>query len=162
MAQNVRSSLSFAALAFVLCGFDATTLSGQKPATELQDAVFIGATVAAQHIQEAISEHIANDADFHLTKQLPEDKRPGPGILIKKDGSVSFDWTPGQRARDLMEELRQGIHQLQSVEKASGLDGIALSGARENWPKMRDISCHESPGIRYYDLDGFERYCPER
>jgi hypothetical protein len=156
-----RATEFFVALAIALFGCMATNLSGQTSATKTSEAVFVEATVAAHNIEEAITEHITNDANFRWTKQLPEEKRELPPPLIKRDGSFDFDWTVGQHARYLMEELRQGIHQLQSVEKASGLDGIALAGARENWPKMRDISCHETPGIRYFDLDGFEQYCPE-
>jgi hypothetical protein len=59
-----------------------------------------------------------------------------------------------------MEDLRQGVHALKSAEKPRGLDIVAVTGAREYWPKLRDISCHESPGVRYYDLDGVERFCP--
>jgi hypothetical protein len=136
-------------------------MSGQKTANQYVDDVLLKAEIVSSNIQQAIRDHFRSDANLRLTKQLPEDKRPDPGILIKKDGSISFDQTPGQHARRLMEELRQGIHQLQSVEKPSGLDGIALEGAREYWPKVRDISCSESPGIRYYDLDGFEQFCPE-
>ncbi|MGP8271807.1 MAG: hypothetical protein ACLQLH_17220 [Terracidiphilus sp.] len=151
----------FSTLALALCCTPSATSDGQKPATEPSEAVFNGATIAAFHLQEAIDEHIANDANFHPTKQMPEDKRELPPFLVKRDMVLNFDWTTGQHARYLMEELRQGIHQLQSAEKASGLDGVALAAARENWPKMRDVSCRESPGIRYYDLDGFEQYCPE-
>jgi hypothetical protein len=61
-----------------------------------------------------------------------------------------------------MEDLRQGIHVLQSADKPRGFDVIALAGARECWPKLRDTSCRETPGIRYYDLDGFEQYCPSK
>jgi hypothetical protein len=142
--------------------FHSTAMVGQNSIKESDDDVFVHAGVAAHNIEEAITEHITNDPNFQQTKQLPEDRRPFPGVLIKKDGTFSFDWTTGQHARYLMEELRQGIHTLLSVEKHSGLDGIALDGARESWPKVRDISCRESPGIRYYDLDGFEKYCPER
>jgi hypothetical protein len=156
-----KRAAEFLAVLIVLLGCMATNLRGQASATKSTEAVFVDATVAAHNIEEAISSHLTGDANIHLNKQLPEDKRGLPPPLIKRDGSFEFDWTVGQHARYLMEELRQGIHQLQSVEKASGLDGIALAGARENWPKVRDISCHESPGIRYFDLDGFEQYCPE-
>jgi hypothetical protein len=154
---------SFVCIAFILgvCGAHSSTLGGQKPASQSVDDILLKAEIAAHNVGEAITEHITNDANFHWTKQLPEDKRPDPGILVKKDESFSFDWTPGQHARHLMEELRQGIHQLQSAEKPSGLDGIALAGAREYWPKVRDISCAESPGIRYYDLNGYSQFCPE-
>ena len=144
------------------CSFHSTITVGQKSVKESDEVVFIHAGIAAHNIEEAIVEHLSDDPNFQQTKQLPEDKQPHPAILRKKDGTFSFDWTTGQHARYLMEELRQGIHILQSVEKHSGLDGIALDGARESWPKVRDISCRESPGIRYYDLDGFEKYCPER
>ena len=161
MIRYTKASIVLAALTLAACGIHSTTMNGQKPATQSVDDVLLKAESVSHNIGEAITEHITKDANFHWTKQLPEDKRPDPGILVKKDGSFSFDWTPGQHARHLMEELRQGIHQLQSVEKPSGLDSIALVGAREYWPKVRDISCRESPGIRYYDLDGYEQFCPE-
>jgi hypothetical protein len=118
--------------------------------------------VVAGNILTAITEHLESDPDFRLSKQLPENKRYPPNLLYKRDGSFEFDQTPGQNARSLMEDMRQGVHELQSAEKARGLDGIALAGAREYWPKLRDISCRESPGTRYYDLDGQEQYCPAR
>jgi hypothetical protein len=49
-------------------------------------------------------------------------------MLVLKEGFL-FDWTPGQQARHLMEDLRQGIHILQSADKPRGIDVIALAGA---------------------------------
>jgi hypothetical protein len=118
--------------------------------------------IVAGNIQTAFTSHILDDPNLRQNKQLPEDQQNHPKILVFKDGSFVFDWTPGQQARYLMEELRQGIHILQSVDKPRGSDIIALTGAREYWPKLRDISCRENPGIRYYDLDGFEEYCPTK
>lgn len=118
--------------------------------------------IVAGNIQTAITGHILDDPSFRQNKQLPEDPQNHPRILTFKDGSFAFDWTPGQEARYLMEEMRQGIHILQSVDKPRGIDIIALTGAREYWPKLRDISCGENPGIRYYDLDGFDEYCPSK
>lgn len=160
MNQNTRAPLLFAAMVFALYGFLPASSSAQNPTTRPPDSDFVEATVAAHNIEEAKTEHITQDPSFRPNKQLPEEKRELPPPLIKRDGSFDFDWTPGQHARYLMEELRQGIHALQSAEKPGGLDGIALAGAREAWPKMRDISCRESPGIRYHDLDGLEQYCP--
>jgi hypothetical protein len=157
-----KANVLFCAMALAAFGLHATTMSGQKPEDKSPDAVFVEATIAAHNIEEAISDHILADPNFHWAKQLPEDKREVPPPLITKDGSFEFDWTIGQHARYLMEELRQGVHALQSVQKPAGLDPIALAGARESWPKMRDISCHENPGIRYYDLDGIEQYCPTK
>jgi len=118
--------------------------------------------VVDNNIEEAIKAHIIEDPEFKRNAQLPEDKQNEPKMLFFKDGRLTFDWTSGQEARYLMEHLRQGIHALQSVDKPRGLDIVALTGAREYWPKLKDISCRENPGIRYYDLDGFEQYCPER
>jgi hypothetical protein len=129
---------------------------------ETETEVLKHGQIVADNIQTAIVAHITEDANFRRDKQLPEDKQNEPKILYLKDGSFVFDWTPGQEARYLMETLRQGLHILQSVDKPKGLDIIALTGAREYWPKLRDISCHETPGIRYYDLDGFEQYCPAK
>lgn len=117
--------------------------------------------IVAGNVQSAITEHITDDPTFADKKQLPEEPQTHPKVLTTKDGFL-FDWTPGQEARYLMEELRQGVHILQSVDRPRGFDVIALSGAREYWPKLRDISCHETPGIRYYDLDGFAQYCPAK
>jgi hypothetical protein len=117
--------------------------------------------IVAKNIQTAFTEHIVDDPTFGERKQLPEEKQTDPKVLALKDGFL-FDWTPGEEARYLMEKLRQGVHALQSVDKPRGFDVVALSGAREFWPKLRDISCHETPGVRYYDLDGFEQYCPTK
>ena len=116
--------------------------------------------VVGNNIETAIATHVSEDANFERKIQQPEDKRDLPKMLVYKDGSWAFDWTSGQEARYLMEALRQGIHALQAVDKPRGMDVVALTGAREYWPKLRDISCRENPGIRYYDLDGFEQYCP--
>lgn len=118
-------------------------------------------SVVANNIQTAIAGHLALDPTFSMKKQQPEDKYPDPKMLVLKEGFL-FDWTPGQQARHLMEDLRQGIHILQSVDKPRGFDAMALAGAREYWPKLLDISCRETPGIRYYDLDSFEQYCPSK
>jgi hypothetical protein len=126
-----------------------------------QADVLLKGTVVAGNIQTAIAGHLALDPAFSMKKQQPEEKYPDPKMLVLKDRFL-FDWTAGQQARHLMEDLRQGIHILQSVDKPRGFDVIALAGAREYWPKMRDISCRETPGIRYYDLDGFEQYCPAK
>jgi hypothetical protein len=134
----------------------------QSPKSEAakNEAILLKGEIVAGNIQTAFTSHILDDPHFRQEKQLPEEEQNHPKILVFKDGSFVFDWTPGQHARYLMEELRQGIHILQSVEKPRGFDVIALAGAREYWPKLRDISCQENPGIRYYDLDGFEEYCP--
>jgi len=152
----------FVALVLASCGAQTPGTQGQKPASESVDDVFRKAGNVSDNIEVAITGHITDDANFRRSIQLPEDKRDLPNPLVKKDGSFEFDWTPGQHARYLMEALRQGIHALQSVEKPKGFDVIALAGAREYWPRVRDISCHENPGVRYYDLDGFEQYCPEK
>jgi hypothetical protein len=136
--------------------------AAQPVKTESQADVLLKGQTIAGNIQEAFTEHISDDSNFRQDKQQPEDKQNDPKVLVFKDGSFIFDWTPGQEARYLMEELRQGIHILQSVQKPRGFDVIALTGAREYWPKLRDISCRENPGIRYYDLDGFEQYCPSK
>jgi hypothetical protein len=124
--------------------------------------VLLRGDIVANNIQTAILAHITEDPVFQVSKQSPEDPRNGPKILVKKDSSIAFDWTDGQHARYLMELLRQGIHALQASGNARGMDAIALAGGREYWPKLRDISCHDAPGTRYYDLDGFEAFCPEK
>jgi hypothetical protein len=129
---------------------------------ESSDEDFHLAEIAAHNIPEAITAHLADDASFQMNKKQPEDKLPDPPILLRKDGSFSFDWTPSQHARHLMEDLRQGIHALQSAQQARGLDSIALDGARKIWPKMRDIFCRDNPDVQYYDLDGIKQYCPAK
>ena len=117
--------------------------------------------IVAGNVQKAIELHVIDDPLFGSKKQLPEDKRAMPSILATKDG-ILMDWTPGQESRYLMEQLRQGIHALQSADKPRGFDVIALTGARELWPQLRDISCHETHGLKYYDLDGFQQFCPDK
>ena len=143
---------------FCLCG----NAQSAKPVDSDTEEILRKGEIISKNIQTAFIEHITEDSNFRQEKQLPEDQQNHPKILVFKDGSWAFDWTPGQEARYLMEELRQGVHILQSVEKPRGLDVMVLSGAREYWPKLRDISCRENPGIRYYDLDGFEQYCPSK
>lgn len=134
----------------------------QKPNGAGDEETLRKGEIVAHNVQTALTEHQMEDTSFQASKQLPEDKRDFPKMLVLKDNTILLDWTSGQEARYLMEELRQDIHALQSVEKPRGFDIIALTGAREFWPKLRDISCRETPGIRYYDLDGFAQYCPSR
>jgi len=157
-----REKVTLSVLALALYCIHSLAGHAQKlPNESVNDILSRGGKVAG-NIEMAITEHITEDASFRRVKQLPEDKRDLPNPLVKRDGSFEFDWTLGQHARYLMEALRQGIHALQSVEKPRGMDVIALAGSREYWPKLRDISCNENPGIRYYDLDGFEQYCPTK
>ena len=132
----------------------------QNVAKDSPDAILQKASIVDHNIGEALTEHVTEDKNFVASKQLPEDKQNDPKILVYKNGKFDFDWTHGQQARYLMESIRQGLHALQSVQAPKGFDIIALAGGREYWPKLRDISCSKNPGIRYYDLDGFEQYCP--
>lgn len=142
-------------------GIVCATANAQKPLPESVEEILRKGEIVAKNIQTAITAHLTQDPDFKVSKQLPEDPHATPKMLVKRDGSFEFDWTPGQHARSLMEEIRQGIHVLQSSDKPRGLDVVALAGGREYWPKLRDISCHEQPGIQYYDLDGFSQFCPD-
>jgi hypothetical protein len=155
-------SLKIVWLVVVVCGLQISNAGAQGRSSESTSDILLKGGTIADNIETAITGHIADDANFQRAKQFPEDRRDLPNPLLKKDGSFEFDWTPGQHARYLMEALRQGIHALQSVEKPKGFDVIALTGAREYWPKLRDISCRENPSVRYYDLDGFEQYCPAK
>lgn len=146
--------------AAALIGYPYGRSQTQKSGSTDTEDILLKGEIVAGNIQTALTSHILDDPNFRQDKQQPVDEQNHPKILVFKDGSFEFDWTPGQHARSLMEELRQGIHILQSVDKPRGFDVIALAGAREYWPKLRDISCHENPAIRYYDLDGFEEYCP--
>jgi hypothetical protein len=147
---------------FPLVAIFLIALSSQKnPEPDLTKDVLLKGSIVTGNIETAILAHVTDDPNFERRLQLPEDKQHEPKILVKKDGRFEFDWTPGQQARYLMEQMRQGLHALQSVSKPKGMDNIALTGVREYWPKLRDISCHENPGIRYYTLDGFEEFCPD-
>jgi hypothetical protein len=132
----------------------------QVAAPDGTEEVLRKGSIVSSNIQTAINEHLALDHSFRLTKQLPEMNHDLPPLLVYKNGDIEFDWTPGQQARFTMEDIRQGLHALQAAEKPTGFDVIALTGGREMWPKLRDVSCREKPGLRYYDLDGFEQYCP--
>ena len=138
----------------------AGTLFSTANAQESVADVLTKGEIVAGNIATAIHSHVALDPEFQISKQLPEDKHDSPKILVKKDETFVFDWTAGQQARYLMEEIRQGIHALQASTKPRGFDAVALAGGREYWPKLRDISCREHPGIRYYDLDGLTQFCP--
>jgi hypothetical protein len=124
--------------------------------------VLLRGDVVAHNIQVAIMTHLIEDQTFQVSKQSPEEPTILPRILVKKDSSFTFDWTPGQHARYLMEELRQGVHTLQASATPRGMDAVAFAGAREYWPQLRDISCQDAPGTKYYDLDGFPQYCRDK
>ena len=150
------------AFRFGLCILLAFRLRAQVIASDETVGVLRKGAIVDGNIQKAINRHITEDENFRMSKQQPEDKRDFPAFLVHKNGDVDIDWSTGQCARYYMENIRQGLHALQSVDKPNGFDIIALTGGREYWPKLRDISCHENPGIRYFDLDGFEQYCPAK
>ncbi|WP_433965134.1 hypothetical protein [Tunturiibacter gelidiferens] len=157
--MSARLKVALAGLSLLIAG-QLNFVRAQKSNILETSETLHKAEIVDGNLQTAITAHIKEDPHFHISKQLPEDKQNEAKMLFHKDGGFEFDWTAGQHARYLMEDLRQGIHALQSADKLRGLDTIALSGAREYWPKLRDISCHESPGTRYYDLDGMEQFCP--
>jgi hypothetical protein len=157
MQKGISAGRAFVSLGWCALAFASLIVHAQD---ETEADVLRHGQIVAGNIQTAIVGHLTEDPNFQRNKQLPEDRQNEPKLLYLKDGSFAFDWTPGQEARYLMEELRQGLHILQAVDKPKGFDIIALRGARDYWPKLRDISCRESPGIRYYDLDGFEQFCP--
>jgi hypothetical protein len=66
----------------------------QAPATETTEEILRKGTIVDGNIQKAITAHIA-DQDINLDKQLPEDKRVFPPILIHKNNEIEFDWTIG-------------------------------------------------------------------
>lgn len=132
----------------------------QQSRRDDSEEIFRDADITANNIENAITAHLA-EPGFVPKKQDPELKVRCFDILTFKDGSIKLDWTRGQHARCRMENLRQGIHVLQSAEHPRGLDAIALPAAKSVWPKLRDIVCSQYPGVQYYDLDGFEQYCPE-
>ncbi|WP_231966707.1 hypothetical protein [Terriglobus roseus] len=138
-----------------------TCTHSQEPSVDMSQTLLKGAIVA-KNIQTAYVMKLTDDPSFRMEKQEPVQKLNEPNLLIFKDGSFRFDQTPAQQARALMEEMRQGIHILQAVSKPSGMQLIALTGAREYWPKMRDIFCNANPNARYYDLDGLEQFCPNK
>lgn len=147
---------------FGLLTLTSLQMCSQTPVSETTADVLRRGAIVAHNIQEAMDLHIEHGDSINTRKQLPEDKRDPPPPLIQKNGDWDFDWTAGQQARYLMEEIRQGIHVIRTAQQARGMDAVALAGAQEYWPKLRDISCRENPGIRYYDLDGFEQYCPTK
>jgi hypothetical protein len=150
------------ALVVCFCLLAGYRLAGQTTSPETTEEILFKGQVVLVNIQTAIKAHQAIDPAFQIQKQWPEDEQNAPKVLVLKDGKAYFDWSRGQQARYLMEALRQGLHALQAVDKPTSSDVEALKGAREYWPKLRDISCRENLGIRYYDLDGFEQYCPTK
>jgi hypothetical protein len=150
-------------IAVATIGLLCVSANAQSTTHETDSEVLQHGEIVAGNILTAIKMHLVDDPTFQVTKQIPEDARPDrPKILVKRDGKIVFDWTPGQEARYLMETIRQGLHAIQSSGKPRGIDAVALAGGREYWPKLRDISCHDAPSTRYYDLDGFEQYCPDK
>jgi hypothetical protein len=152
----MNKSVSHVILSSILCllGFS------QQTKHEDSEEILRLADITANNIETAIGAHLG-ESDFQLKKQQPELQLRCFDILVFKNGSIKLDWTTGQHARCRMENLRQGIHALQSADHPRGLDAIALPSAKSLWPRLRNIVCYEYPGVQYYDLDGFEQYCPE-
>jgi hypothetical protein len=137
-----------------------TSLSSQNSKKQSQEDVLTMGDIANHNIQDALEAHAVSDPGFNPQKRQPVEQVRGFDTLVYKN-SFKLDWTTGQHARYLMEELRQGIHELQSATHPQGLDGMALEGARSAWPKLRDVVCTIYPGVRYFDLNGSENYCAD-
>lgn len=110
-------------------------------------------------LQAAILTHLKNDPHFKDLKQEPQDTQYAGHILVMSDNTIESDWTSGQHARFLMEELRQGIFSLGKA-KRTPIDDYILINANMIWPLIRDLACQDKHKVRYYDLNGAEQFCP--
>lgn len=156
----MTKQMGFMVLLPVVVFASLTSLFPQSSKKQSQEDVLTMGDIANHNIQDALEAHAVSDPGFNPQKQQPVEQVRGFDTLVYK-ASFKLDWTTGQHARYLMEELRQGIHELQSATHPQGLDGMALEGARSAWPKLQEVVCTIYPGVRYFDLNGSENYCAE-
>ena len=135
--------------------------STAKESNDPNERVWMDAEVANMNLSNCIILHAANQDSMSGTQQ-PEDKVELPPPVTTADGTLVWDRPPGLHARSLMEQIRQELHKLTSVSEPRGMDPLAIDQARAVWPKLRDIYCHSTPKVGYYDLDGAQRYCPDK
>jgi hypothetical protein len=133
--------------------------SGQKNKSD-KDVLMEG-DLTLSEVQDALSLHLSAHPDTYvLVKPEYQEKVPVPGIVVFKDNHIELDWTTGQHAHSLSENLRLGVYEL-AAQKSEGIDLMAIDHAKRIWPNVKALYCHEYPGARYFDLSWHEQYCEE-
>lgn len=159
--MKIRSWVAVATIGVSLGGAAFAQASKTPRAKDPNEPVWFDAEIAKSNLSECIMVH-TTERDSMSSPQQPEDKVELPPPVTTADGTLVWDWPAGLYARSLMEQIRQGLHKLTSVSEPKGMDPLAIDQARAVWPKLRDIYCHAVPRVGYYDLDGIQRYCPEK
>jgi hypothetical protein len=157
--MGLRGWVAAAALAVNVLAIAQTSKANRE--RDPNESVWMDAEITRGNLYRCIQVH-QMDGDAMSGPQQPEDKVELPPPTVDKDGILIWAWPAGLHARVLMEKIRQGLHILTSSQTTGGMDGLAINQARAVWPKLRDIYCHAVPKSGYYDLDGIQRYCPEK
>jgi hypothetical protein len=131
----------------------------RKPTPTQDEIVLFGGDLAAFSLSNGIS-MMQMQSQFAIQHQEPELKIPFP-VLLQTRHEMVIDWTDGQHARYLMEEIRQGVYALRGHEENNFDAFVGIRKGRELWPKIRDIACKDKPSLLYYHLDGTKDYCPD-
>jgi len=131
------------------------------PKNRSNEEILIEGDLAFGEVTDALALHLnAHPDTYVLVKPNLKEKVPEPGMLVFKN-QIKLDWTTGQHAHSLVENLRLGVYEL-GAQKSEGLDSMALDHGKRIWPEVRNIYCREYPGARYFDLAWQEQYCEEK
>jgi hypothetical protein len=134
---------------------------GISPKSRSDEEVLVDGDLALSEVTDALALHMNAHRDTYvLVKPDLKEKVPEPGMLIYKN-QVKLDWTTGQHAHSLVENLRLGIYEL-GAQKPEELDSLALDHGKRIWSEVRSTYCREYPGARYFDLAWREQYCEEK
>jgi hypothetical protein len=117
--------------------------------------------LALSEVLDALSLHAEQPQSFVSVKPNVKEKVAEPGMIVFKNRSLTLEWTNGQHAHSLVENLRISIREL-AAQRSEGLDVMALDHANHIWPEVKIIYCHAYPGARYFDLAWHEQYCEEK
>ncbi|SRR6266568_7471548 len=131
------------------------------PKNRSNEEVLIEGDLALSEVTDALALHLSTHRDTYvLVKSNSKEKVPQPGMLVFRN-QIKLDWTTGQHAHSLVENLRLGVYEL-AAQKPEDLDLMALDHGKRIWPDVRNIYCREYPGARYFDLAWQEQYCEEK
>jgi hypothetical protein len=158
-SMKLRKWVVATAIGASACGAAVAQATKAPEAKDVNESVWFDAEIAKGNLSMCILAH-AMDRDVMSDPQQPEDKVELPPPVTTVDGILVWDWPASLHARSLMEQIRQGLHKLNSVSEPKGADSLAIDQARAVWPKLRDIYCRAVPSVGYHDLDGIQRYCP--
>jgi hypothetical protein len=123
--------------------------------------VLMEGDLALSEVQDALSLHLnAHPDTYVLVKRKYQEKVPVPEMVVFKDNHIELDWTTGQHAHSLSENLSLGVYEL-AAQRSEGIDLMSLDHARRIWPEVKALYCRGYPGARYFDLGWQEQYCEE-